>query len=184
MKTQNVAATAKTTAIAKTAKSVTPKVEAPVIAPVVAEKPAKAEKVVRVPIVVTLEQALKTIEEAKPTVGSICNFQMMGEIIWRTGEVTTITHDKRNNRVFYRIFDADGKMYHKTVGSVGFNIDEEASMKLSIARAEAKAAKEEAKAALALQISNAKEAAKVAKEELAAAIANAKAAYLASKAAK
>lgn len=152
MKNSNATQTVKTVKNVKTPK-------------VVAEP--KAEKPVRVPIVVTLEQALKTKEEAQPMVGMICRFFMMGEAIERTGEVTTITHDKRNNRVFYRIFDADGKMFHKTVGSTGFKIDQEASMELSKQRAEAKAKADAAKAEIEKMIAEAKEAAKLAKEKLA-----------------
>lgn len=146
-----------------------------------APKAPKAEKKEKAPRVkkevLTDEQVAELVEKAKSFVGKVLEFIPFGaDKTPIKAEVTMISVDRRVNKVYFRMFDTEGKMYHKDVKSPNIQVDEKATKELEAARA--KEAKEKEEAAAKAKAEKA-EKAKLAKER-----ANAKTAEKADQAAK
>lgn len=147
-----------------------PKVEKPVKeAKVKAEKPAKVVKE-RTPKM-TEKEALELVEASKINIGHTISFTPHLTAVRVEGVIRGVWADLRVPMVYYRIYDADGKLYNKAVNLGGLEIGElapdtkaEEKAAKEKEKADAKAAKEAEKAEKAKKIQAIKDAAKKAKE--------------------
>lgn len=109
----------------------------------------------------SLESAIEAAALAKNNVDTVCTFVPFRTAIKTVGEVKQVVIDRRVNKAYYRIIgQKDGKLYHISVNSDSFKVDEEATEKM-LDKREAEAAKiadeKKAKAAAAKPKAPAKE---------------------------